>query len=52
MLQAQALSTGKVKDEGTWETVWVNDNGSQITLDEEADVPDDLDEADYTFAKV
>lgn len=29
------------EEEGTWETVWVSGNGSEIRLDEEVEVPDE-----------
>ena len=52
MQQAQALSSSKEKLEAGWDTVWVNDNGTQILLDEETDIPDDINISDLEEPKV
>jgi hypothetical protein len=46
-LQSDFPTRRKDKEDATWETIWVNENGSSINLDANEAVPDRVSEEVY-----
>lgn len=51
-MQTERLGTRRQEMEGAWETVWVNENGSEVILDEDTEIPDKIEDANLLEAKV